>query len=166
MSNYDWSKFQTRISVNVSIQEIYSAWATRSGLERWFLRTAEFTTPGGAVREGAVAIQKGDTYRWLWFGYDDSVVERGTILEANGKDFLQFTFAGKCLVSMRVKIEEGETVAELQQENIPLDETARVNFHLGCLTGWTFYMANLKSVLEGGLDLRNKNEKLRKVINA
>jgi hypothetical protein len=40
------------------------------------------------------------------------------------------------------------------------------NYHLGCKTGWTFYLANLKSLMEGGIDLRNKNEKIQRVINA
>ena len=88
------------------------------------------------------------------------------MLEVNGKDLLRFTFAGSCVVTVTVKIESGETIVELQQENIPLDEDARVHYHLGCLTGWTFYLANLKSVLEGGIDLRNKNKEIQKVVNA
>lgn len=36
---------------------------------------------------------------------------------------------------------------------------------LGCSNGWTFYLTNLKSVYEGGLDLRNKDEKLSAMIN-
>ena len=55
---------------------------------------------------------------------------------------------------------------ELTQEKIPLDEESKVNYHLGCMEGWTFYLANLKSILEGGIDLRNKNVNLTKVINA
>jgi hypothetical protein len=30
-----------------------------------------------------------------------------------------------------------------------------------CQLGWTFYLANLKSVIEGGVDLRNKNVDLK-----
>jgi len=54
----------------------------------------------------------------------------------------------------------------LWQENIPTDEKAKVSWHLGCATGWTFYLTNLKSILEGGLDLRNKDELLTNVVNA
>ncbi len=81
-------------------------------------------------------------------------------------DMIRFSFAGTCIVTLTLKKEQNETIVELEQQDLPLDETARVNYHLGCMTGWTFYMANLKSILEGGLDLRNKNEKIRKVINA
>jgi uncharacterized protein YndB with AHSA1/START domain len=166
MSTYDWSKFSTRINIRANLNDIYIAWTTRAGLERWFLRMAEFTTTAKNVRGSYEGIAAGDAYRWLWFGYDDTVVETGRVLEVNGKDLLRFTFAGSCVVTVAIKIEAGETIVELQQENIPLDEDARVNYHLGCLSGWTFYLANLKSVLEGGIDLRNKNKDLRKVVNA
>jgi uncharacterized protein YndB with AHSA1/START domain len=163
---YDWSKFTTRININADIKTAYDAWTSRSALERWFLRTAEFTTLGDLVRGNQEIVAKGDRYRWLWHGYDDSVVEKGTILDANGEDLIMFSFAGTCVVTVTLKKELDETIVELEQQNIPVDETARVNYHLGCMTGWTFYLANLKSILEGGLDLRNKNEKIQKVINA
>jgi uncharacterized protein YndB with AHSA1/START domain len=166
MSDYDWSSFSARIDVMSSVKDVYAAWTTQAGLERWFLRVAEFTTPDGKKRDTTVEIQKGDHYRWLWHGYDDTTVERGVIEESNGRDSLRFTFAGSCLVSVNVTVEEGLTIVELRQENIPLDEVSRVNYHLGCMTGWTFYLANLKSILEGGLDLRNKNENLHKLLNS
>jgi hypothetical protein len=37
---------------------------------------------------------------------------------------------------------------------------------VGCGEGWTFYLTNLKSILEGGVDLRNKEMKLKNVINS
>lgn len=166
MSNYDWSRFSARIDVRASVNDVYAAWTTRVGLEQWFLRVAEFTKLGDGLRDAADAIQRGDHYRWLWHGYDDTVAEGGTIEEANGVDAIRFTFAGSCLVSVRLTTEEGLTLVELRQENIPLDDASRVNYHLGCMTGWVFYLANLKSILEGGIDLRNKNQKLGNVVNA
>ena len=166
MPNYDWSRFSTRIDVKAGVNDVYAACTTRVGLERWFLRVAEFTQPDGGLRDAAAAIRVGDRYRWLWHGYDDAVEERGTIEEANGVDSLRFTFAGSCLVSVGLTVEGGRTIVELRQENIPLDDASRVNYHLGCMTGWVFYLANLKSILEGGIDLRNKNEKLSKLVNA
>jgi uncharacterized protein YndB with AHSA1/START domain len=163
---YDWSRFFSRININADIKTVYDAWTSRSALELWFLRTAEFTGSENVLRGNRDEIAKGDSYRWFWHGYDDSAVERGTILEANGKDLLRFSFAGSCIVTVTIRKEQGETIVELEQQNIPLDENARVNYHLGCMTGWTFYLANLKSILEGGLDLRNKNQNLHKVLNA
>jgi hypothetical protein len=55
---------------------------------------------------------------------------------------------------------------ELVQEEIPTDENGKQIFHLGCKSGWTFYLANLKSIFEGGIDLRNRNTKLQDVLNS
>jgi len=57
-------------------------------------------------------------------------------------------------------------IVELVQENIPDDDQGRLYYHLVCKTGWTFYLDNLKSLLEGGIDLRNKNANLANVINS
>jgi hypothetical protein len=130
------------------------------------LRKAEFTKADGKLRKKTDPVQKGDTYEWMWFGYSDDVMERGKILKVNGKNLFQFTFGKAGIVTVKIKKMMGKAFVELTQEKIPLDETSKVNFHLGCSTGWTFYLANLKSILEGGLDLRNKNEKLERVINS
>ena len=87
-------------------------------------------------------------------------------MDCNGKDLFKFKFgdAGNCTVS--IYEEQGEKIVELLQDQVPTDEKGKQNWHIGCKTGWTFYMANLKSMLEGGIDLRNKNEKLQNVISA
>lgn len=79
---------------------------------------------------------------------------------------LSFRFgdAGNCTVT--IKEEEGQHIAELVQDNIPDTEEARHSWHLGCKTGWTFYLTNLKCLLEGGPDLRNKNINLKRVITS
>ncbi len=166
MSNYDWSRFVTRISIKAPIEKLYWCWATREGMEYWFLRLSEFKKPDGSLRAVNEPVQKGDTYTWRWYGWSDETTEFGTILDSNNKDLLKFSFgkAGNC--SVTIKIEEGENIVELVQENIPTDEQGMHYWHLGCKTGWTFYLANLKSLMEGGIDLRNRNEKLQRVINS
>ena len=54
---------------------------------------------------------------------------------------------------------------EILQEKVLEEPQTRV-VNVGCKTGWTFYLANLKSLLEGGIDLRNKDELLKDVINS
>jgi len=61
MPQPDWSRFCHKIYINATPQQVYDAWTTRSGLESWFLRKAEFTMPDGAVRAPDSPIQKGDT---------------------------------------------------------------------------------------------------------
>ena len=165
MSNYDWTTFTVRIAVKATAERLYWCWATREGMEYWFLRMSEYKK-GNEIRNAGDPTQKGDTYRWRWHGWPDEVTEEGIILECKGKDHFKFSFgkAGNCAVS--IKKEEGETIVELVQDQIPDDEQGRHYWHLGCKTGWTFYFANLKSLLEGGIDLRNRNENLKNVINS
>lgn len=166
MTTFDWSRFVTRITVQAPIETLYRAWATREGIESWFLRLSEYKTRDGALRKNEESVQVGDTYKWLWHGYADDTVEHGQILDLNDKDYFKFSFgkAGICTVS--IKTELGEHIVELTQEDIPTDEKGKEYYHVGCKTGWTFYLANLKSIIEGGIDLRNKNEKLQQMLNS
>lgn len=166
MENYNWYQFVKRITIRSSKQAIYDAWATQQGLESWFLRLAEFKTPDGVLKKRNESIQKADRYKWLWFGYDDTIKEEKEILLANGSDQLMFTFSGGCIVTVMIKQEDGETICELQQ-TMPMDNEAEQRyFFIECGKGWTFYMTNLKSILEGGIDLRNKNEHIQNLVNA
>lgn len=162
----DWSRFIIRININAAEKELYDAWATRSGMEYWFLRLSEYKTTDGIVRGNKEQVATGDSYTWRWHGWPDDTTEYGAILDCNGQDFIQFSFgkAGNC--SVRIYKENEENIVELVQENIPDDESGRLTWHVGCKTGWTFYLANMKSLYEGGIDLRNKNENLQQVLNS
>lgn len=162
---YDWSRFTVRIDVNAPIEKLYHGWATREGIEFWFLRYSEYKRKDTVLKNDEF-VKAGDTYTWRWYGYPDSTQEQGEILDCNGKDMFKFRFgnAGDCTVS--IYKEEGATIVELTQDNIPTDEKGKQNFHIGCQTGWTFHFANMKSLYEGGVDLRNKNEKLKRMLNS
>lgn len=167
MENYDWSKFTKRISIEAGIQSVYELLSTRPGLERWFLRLAEFSKADNQPWTADSKVEEGDQYRWMWHGYGDDTVEHGRITKANGRDQLQFTFAGDCLVTISIRHHKDTTsIVEITQENIPLDEKSKVQIHMGCSEGWVFYLANLKSILEGGIDLRNKDQNLQGVLNS
>jgi len=167
MSQIDWSKFSQKIYISAPIEKVYAAWTTRAGLESWFLRKAEFTMPDGMVRADNSPVQKDDTYAWLWHGHPDTTTEYGVVNEANGKDRFQFVFGKAGVVTVSLKqVENNLTEMILTQDNIPTDEQSKYDYHVGCSTGWSFYEGNIKSVLEGGLDLRNKDPKLTNVINS
>lgn len=163
---FDWGRFIVRINVNAAPEKLYQAWASRAGMENWFLRLSEYKSPDGSLRTNDELVKKGDKYKWLWHGWADDTVEYGEILEANGKDSFKFSFgkAGNCSVSIYKELDE--TIMELMQDSIPTDDQGKHYWHVGCKTGWTFYLANLKSLYEGGIDLRNKNDKLRQMLNS
>jgi uncharacterized protein YndB with AHSA1/START domain len=167
---YNWSSFTKRVNINSSIADVYAMCSTPAGFEKWFLRLAEFKNKDGIILKPNDGIETGQTYRWLWYGWDDCVQENGNILEINGKDVVKFTFgqegAPDMVCTFKMYEEENETILEITQDNIPTDEHAKTNYHIGCMTGWSFFMVNMKSILENGYDLRNKNEHLKNVITA
>jgi len=156
MIDNKWTSFKVTGDYNIDIRSLYESWATTEGIEKWFLRKANFYTVPLRLREPEEFILKEDTYEWYWYGYDDSFSEKGQILEANGTDFIKFTFSGGSTVSISIYSRNGVSIIELLQENIPLENDPSQNLFVQCQIGWTFYLANLKSVLEGGVDLRNK----------
>jgi hypothetical protein len=164
METYDWTQFKLKIPVMAKKEKIYHAWASREGLESWFLRKALLTSADGSELPSGQNATEGSTYNWYWHGWDDNMVEKGEVVEANGSDRFSFTFGSAGTVHVSIGIEEGDTVVQLLQDGIP--SNGQVKFHLGCSNGWTFYLANLKSVLEGGLDLRNRNKKIRNVVSS
>lgn len=166
MDSHQWNKFKLRVNVNTSIEQAYKAWTTPSGLESWFLRNANFQDQQGNQNDKNKHIETGDTYEWYWHGYPDSIVEKGKVLKANGSDSFSFTFSMGCPVTISIYREFDETIIELVESDLPTDEDTILKHFVGDSKGWIFYLANLKSVLEGGLDLRNKKMKLTDVITA
>jgi hypothetical protein len=47
MNSFDWSRFTVRIPVKASTEDLYRAWATRKGIENWFLRMSAYGHPDG-----------------------------------------------------------------------------------------------------------------------
>lgn len=163
MQNFNWTSFTKRIAVRQNLEVIYNAWTIPNEIEKWFLKTALFYRSDGNVINGQERIKEEDTYKWIWYLYQET--ESGKIIELNGTDFMRFTFAGNCLVDIKL-LRDGEyTIVELTQHNIPTDDHSKQYIRIGCASGWSFYLTNLKSVYEGGIDLRNKEERLQPMIN-
>jgi len=155
MAADQWTNFKVTADFNTEdIRSIYLAWTTPAGLESWFLRKANFYTIGKRLRDSDESINKEDTYEWFWHGYQEG--DKGVVLDTNGTDSLKFTFSGGSIVTINIEVKKGATILELKQENIPLENDPSKNLYIQCQIGWTFYLSNLKSIVEGGVDLRNK----------
>lgn len=166
MEKQQWSEFKLRVNINASVEKAYQAWASPQGLESWFLRKADFKDPHGQPRSSEALLQEGDSYNWYWHGYPDSITEKGTVLKANGTDAFSFSFSVGCPVKISIYREAKETIIELVESDLPTDESTKMKHFVGDSKGWIFYLANLKSVLEGGLDLRNRKMELTNVITS
>lgn len=163
MENFDWTTFTRKIAIKANLSDIYNAWTKATEIEKWFLSKAVFIDTDGNRINKEEQIEKGFTYEWNWYLYDST--EYGKITEANGDNFIQFTFAGECLVDIKLSTQDNYVIVELSQKNIPTDDHSKQGIRLGCDSGWSFFLVNLKSVYEGGLDLRNKDSKLLGMLN-
>lgn len=154
--SYDWSQFSQWIKIKAPVQTIYDLWTTRNGIESWFLRMGEFSRLGRVLADDE-PVAVGDTYRWRWHGYPDSITETGEVLEANGTDKFRFRFGEAGIVTVDIE-DAGNATSKMTitQTDIPTTEEGKQNYHVGCSTGWTFYRCNMKAVVEGGVDIRNK----------
>ncbi|MET3980581.1 uncharacterized protein YndB with AHSA1/START domain [Mucilaginibacter sp. UYP25] len=161
MEDTRWTKFKLCGDFNVDLRSLYLAWSTPAGLEKWFLRKADFFTVPQRLRGNDEQILKEDTYIWYWHGYGNDVMQQGSILEANGQDEIKFTFTGDSVVAVNFSTRNGLTIIELEQTGIPQENDPEKNLLVQCQVAWTFYLANLKSVMEGGKDLRNKRVELQ-----
>lgn len=157
----DWSRFEVRIPIDRDAETISELWLTQENLENWFLKKAEFTAANGEKRKRAEKIKPGDSYSWQWHGWPESVEEHGKLLEPHDGEFLRFIFGKAGTVGVSIKKEKNRSILHLSQVNIPQDEESKMNFYVGCKTGWTFYLLNLKSIILDGPDLRNKYSELQ-----
>lgn len=161
---HDFSTFKLRVNIRTSVENAYQAWATPGGMKSWFIGKITFTDPGGTLRRDNEIAQPGDAYA-MYFGSDlVTPVVSGKVLKTNGKDLFSFTFANDIPVSITIYTEQDETIVELIESNLPTEGVTAGKQFASDSKGWVFYLTNLKSVLEGGLDLRNKNAALKNVI--
>jgi glucose-6-phosphate 1-epimerase len=164
----DWTRFTARIYVRAGVPSVFEAWATAAGLTRWFVSSAEFrppsAAPGGPATPSAAAprpdgaARPGDDYLWRWDSVDYQAA--GSVLELSWPDRLAFTFAGPSRCELRLRPAGEMTCVELFHTALPTLE-----MYEACRRGWTFCLANLKSVLEGGIDLRDVEAGHGEVVN-
>jgi uncharacterized protein YndB with AHSA1/START domain len=158
-SDYDWTRFEGRIFLNATPDEVYRAWAVPENIVKWFIASAEYRTAETTIRPSTEPVTAGDSYHWEWH---QDLSARGTILEAVENERLVFTFGDKepgsdekIVVTVEVlPEEEGVTLLRLIQENMSDTPQAHVSWHMQCNLGWSFFMTNLKGLLEYGVDLR------------
>jgi uncharacterized protein YndB with AHSA1/START domain len=161
----NWSEFKLRINTTASVEKAFAAVATPGGLESWFLREANVQS-GGKPRQKGDKIQKGDEYHFQWHGHPDTLRHSGRFLSTDGKSVISFTFSQDLPVTISIYRECEETIVELAETFDPTVEEVARNHYLGNMKGWIFYLINLKSILEGGLDMRNRKVELKNVLTA
>jgi len=157
-----WNSFSLRIKIDQAVRTVFECWATQGQLEKWFLEEASYYH-GNDKRKADELVQKGDTFNWKWNNWN--FTEKGEILEANGKDFISFTFGAGGKIDVKLNEINGMTEVSLTQSDIPTDEKSKMDIYVGCSTGWTFWLTNLKAFLEHGITLNAKGLKQEETKN-
>lgn len=168
---FDWAEFQMGIYINAKPDDLYNFWTTSAGLTRWFLQSAAFAPTQGPPPEKTrkkivlppfddlmprpddQRCEINDRYRWEWY-YNGGIVGEQWILAMRPPTKLRFGFGRQMEVEVLLRKQGRACEVGLRQFNIPTNAMAKQNLHMGCRTAWTFFLTNLKSVAEGGADLR------------
>jgi uncharacterized protein YndB with AHSA1/START domain len=156
-----FESFVRKIFIKAPLNKLYWCWATPEGICSWFLQEAVYRTEDGRIRQPGEYLEAGDRYTWRWFNWDGE--ESGKILEIDGKNHLAFSFADFCQVRVTLEEDGDDVLLTLEQSNIPTDEDSKMNLHVGCSNGWTFWLANLKAYLEHGILLHETRKDLRDI---
>lgn len=154
--NYDWTQFSREIFIQADLPTVFQAWAKPNEITKWFIASTEQNRSADEI------VQVGDQYFWHWH---QNAHATGTFLEVFENEKLQFTFGDeatdldeKIVVTVQFTDLGDMTSVVLKQENLPDTEQGHVQWHMGCNMGWSFFMTNLKALLEHGVDLRETDE--------
>lgn len=166
---HDWTQFELGIFIRARPDEIFTLMSTASGLSKWFLRNAEFAPSAGPPakpgkeklppfptdesRAENEACRAKDRYLWEWY-FDGGLSGEGWILEMRPPTRIRFTFGDRMEVEIAIRKQGPWCEVNLRQWGIPDTPHGRWEMHMGCRVAWAFFLTNLKSVAEGGPDLR------------
>jgi uncharacterized protein YndB with AHSA1/START domain len=135
---FDWSQFTQSVAVAAPVEKVFKMWTDPVQLRSWFLADAK------------IDLKKGGNFEWKWHA---GVKEKGKVLSFKKPSKLSFTFAGS-VCDVTFKKDKRGSLVTLRQHNIPVTEKGKFDVYLNCSCGWTFYLTNLKTYLEYGIDLR------------
>ena len=143
-------QFSHGLLLDISIDQAWSYIASPEGLTSWFLGKTSYTGPDGEIRQAHHSVQKGDQYYWEW--QKQHSVE-GIVLDLVEEEFFAVTFGTDFTVEFRLSQEGNRTRIVLTQLNANPNKSNEFRF-INCCVCWAFFLTNLKSMAEGGKDLR------------
>jgi uncharacterized protein YciI/uncharacterized protein YndB with AHSA1/START domain len=174
----DWLGFTQAIHVRTDAASAWRMVATCDGLERWFVARADAWTHDGREWPRDRALEQGARVRLTWRGAGESD-DRGRCAPAEqteDDDVLRTEapqrirtgwYENKGWVEFRLMPRaDGRVTVELEQRMHPTSDFRLLEgAYTGCREGWAFYLANLKCVLEHGIDLRERAPDRKQLVN-
>jgi uncharacterized protein YndB with AHSA1/START domain len=138
---YDWSQFTLRILIDAPVSKVFKAWTDQDQVSQWFTTRTE------------IQPRKGGRLYFEWVAGDKWESE---VLAVRKNQLFAFLFGDKGeTVEVKFRKLGRKCICELHQYNIKTDPKSRYVMHRDTLQGWTFFLTNLKSWLEHGIDLRS-----------
>jgi len=166
LEDYQWTQFKQKEYIKAPLKEVFLKWGTPKGISEWFIKDAEYESPDSKNREDNEIVKADDKYTWQFYS---GLVMEGKVLEVVPDSSFKFTFGKKepgsdedVVVNVLFKEKDGITEIELTQSNIADNEYGKVSYNLSCMVGWSYFLTNLRSILESGFDYREKDERLAK----
>ncbi len=153
MSNNPSFVHQT-VTIKSSPEVVFKALTQADELMRWFpTRVESDPRPGGKFK-----------FNWEFANADENGSQQGEYVEVLPNRKLSYTWTAESiptLVTFNLTNSGGETTVELDHSSMQ-NGADEENLHEMHANQWEFFMMNLKSYLETGMDLRK--EKLNQIV--
>jgi uncharacterized protein YndB with AHSA1/START domain len=138
---YDWTQFTLKVAINKSVASVFRAWTDDKVVSKWF------------TEKTVIQPRKNGRIYFEWLA-GDKLDAKVISISKNRHFTFPFGSKGERVTIKFVKDGRG-SICELRQYNMLTTPKSRWEMHRGCIQGWTFFLANLKSYLEYGVDLRS-----------
>ena len=148
----DWAQFDLHVAIDAEPERILEVWSTVDGMESFFVEMMRITRPNGVERATDERAEPGDKFVWRW---QNGRRVLGKYCEPQADNEVRFTF-GESKICISVKPYRGGSLLRLKQYDIPETEEARMHIHANCRGGWVYFLTVLKTLLEKGVDGRDK----------
>ena len=160
--NFNMKCFTHAIFLDAPVEKVYEYAATPSGIIKWFIGKAKYYYKDQNIRLGNDLVMKGDSFLWSWLNKDLEL--KGIVTEALENKSFQFTFSPLYIVTLDFYPGKERTKLTLTQQY--QDSAVKNDFnYINCCTCWVFFLTNLKSVIENGIDLREKEVNDEMLVN-
>jgi len=146
---HDWNVFDVHLYLDGSPAEVLRYWQTAEGFTRFFV--AEMTVGSGNGDETTLAPGS----RYSWRGIHDYSSE-GQFLRITD-ELVEFSFGTRYQVIVSVTPLGTGTRLHLRQSGMGDEDSEQVHGALNCRSCWIYFLVNLKSIVEYGIDLRDRN---------
>lgn len=142
---YDWTQFTVKVEIRATPARVFRAWTNQTEITRWF------------VSEAILEPRKGGRF---YMKFLTGVSGDETVLAIQKDRSFTFSFGpdGET-VAVTLRKVAGGTDCILRQYGMKTTPQAKVDWHMGCRSGWVFFLANLKAHLEHKIDLRGTDPK-------